>query len=370
MLDPFWRLTRDDAGGHDQLNFAQYVRNGHRYFEFTPSLRESDAAVLPFDWNYVFAGRRGTDAALRLFRDAEELQRPVIVFCTDDPCQPVVWPRGVCVFRPGLYRSQRKAAEHPMPGWSHDLLQENLGGRLTLRTKNPRPRVGFSGYAPPLRTPINWQRAKDTIRFVGCAAGITRALPRYAGHSPRARALHLLARSRDVETDFIIRPSSAFANPTGAFLPGGTHSTARRQQREMMQNTLDCDYVLCARGYSNWSIRFYETLCLGRIPVFVNTDCVLPFEDQIDWKRYCVWVEERDLPRIGEKVAAFHESLSPDEFIDLQRRCRQLYENWLSPDGFFKNMHRVLPLAAPRFAVRGHEQATAIRPRADPGTIF
>lgn len=28
------------------------------------------------------------------------------------------------------------------------------------------------------------------------------------------------------------------------------------------------DYVLCTRGNGNYSIRFYEALCRGRIPVF------------------------------------------------------------------------------------------------------
>ena len=100
------------------------------------------------------------------------------------------------------------------------------------------------------------------------------------------------------------------------------------------------DYVLCARGHGNYSIRFYETLSSGRIPVFINTDCVLPFEEWIDWKRYCVWVEEHEVARVAEKVAEFHDGLSDGEFRDRQRACRQLWSEWLSPLGFFTNFRR------------------------------
>lgn len=113
-----------------------------------------------------------------------------------------------------------------------------------------------------------------------------------------------------------------------------------QSRRQHVENMFESDYVLCTRGSGNYSIRFYETLCNGRIPVFVNTDCVLPFEEWIDWRQYCVWVEAREVSRVAERVAEFHQSLSPAEFKDRQRACRSLWEEWLSPYGFFKNIRR------------------------------
>ncbi len=98
--------------------------------------------------------------------------------------------------------------------------------------------------------------------------------------------------------------------------------------------------MLCPRGKGNYSIRFYETLASGRIPVFINTDCVLPFEEWIDWRQYCVWVEGHEVAHVAEKVAEFHEGLSDEEFRDRQRACRQLWLDWQSPFGFFKNFRR------------------------------
>jgi len=49
------------------------------------------------------------------------------------------------------------------------------------------------------------------------------------------------------------------------------------------------------------SYRLYEALCCGRIPVFIDTDCVLPYDFMIDWKKYFVWVDQSELPLIAEK---------------------------------------------------------------------
>ncbi|HEY9887965.1 MAG TPA: hypothetical protein V6D02_06150, partial [Candidatus Obscuribacterales bacterium] len=92
-------------------------------------------------------------------------------------------------------------------------------------------------------------------------------------------------------------------------------------------------------GSGNISVRFYETLCMGRIPIFINTDCELPLASKIDWRRYCVWVEEAEIPHLSEKILAFHRSLSAAEFVDLQYECRQLWEQFLCPTGFFAHFY-------------------------------
>lgn len=59
----------------------------------------------------------------------------------------------------------------------------------------------------------------------------------------------------------------------------------------------------------------------------------------IDWKEHCVWVDEPEIRGIGNRVAAFHASLTPGEFADRQRACRRLWETHLSPHGFFAHFH-------------------------------
>ena len=106
----------------------------------------------------------------------------------------------------------------------------------------------------------------------------------------------------------------------------------------------DSDYIICVRGGGNFSARFYETLAMGRIPIFINTDCILPFDNLIDWKRYCVWVEKKELRNIGEKITTFHQSLSNEEFQKLQAECRIIWEQYLSREGEMSKLERIISI--------------------------
>ena len=87
-------------------------------------------------------------------------------------------------------------------------------------------------------------------------------------------------------------------------------------------------------------------MACGRIPLFIDTDCVLPFDFAIDWKRFGVWVDQADLRSVADRVAEFHDSISGEEFEELQVACRRLWEEWLSPEAFFANFHRHLEVMA------------------------
>ena len=54
-------------------------------------------------------------------------------------------------------------------------------------------------------------------------------------------------------------------------------------------------FHLCHRGGGNYSYRFYEILMMGRIPIFINTECVLPFEDKIKLEDISILIDEKDL---------------------------------------------------------------------------
>jgi len=111
-----------------------------------------------------------------------------------------------------------------------------------------------------------------------------------------------------------------------------------RLKTEFVTNILDSDYTVCMRGGGNFSVRFYETLCLGRIPIFIDTDCLLPFQDEIDYKSIFPWIDVKDLPHAAEIVQDFHARLSNDDFIDLQKTCRQLWLDHMTSDGFYTDL--------------------------------
>ena len=114
-------------------------------------------------------------------------------------------------------------------------------------------------------------------------------------------------------------------------------STQGGAKEKFHENLRDNQFSLCSRGSENYSFRFYETLAAGRIPVLIDTGCILPLEDEIDWDRLIVRVPCREIPAIGKKIKDFHGALSPEEFVSLQKEILEISEK-LRPENFFPKM--------------------------------
>jgi hypothetical protein len=139
-----------------------------------------------------------------------------------------------------------------------------------------------------------------------------------------------------VETAFVRRPT--FWAGAWDLDEAGRIAAMHAARAEYVENLVASDYVLCTRGNGNYSYRLYETLSVGRIPVFVDTDSVLPFGDRVDWRSLCVWIDEHELAAIGRRVAEHYAAHSDDDFVALQRECRRVWEEWIEPSGFFRRL--------------------------------
>jgi hypothetical protein len=319
MLYPFWGKNSEDPADPNSGRFDDYAARGTEFFALAP-LGEADMAVLPFDWASVQDDAHAASAR-EFLAQAERAGKPAIVFFSSDSAEPVP-VEGATVVRTSLYRSRRGPNEFAEPAWSEDFVQRYLGGRLVVRPKGAKPRAGFCGLVP--RAPVAFVRRRILRRPLGSDSSI------------RAAILGVLDREPAVETNFVRR--SRFL---GGALSGGIVDPEMmwRAREEYVRNMVDNDYVLCARGAGNFSYRLYETLSCGRIPIFVDTDCVLPYDFRVDWRDYCVWIDEAEIDRAGERVADFHERLTEREFADLQRSCRRLWEEYIRPAGFFSKFH-------------------------------
>lgn len=224
------------------------------------------------------------------------------------------------VYQTSVDGGRRAANEHAMVPETDDMLADR-GGQVQVRDKAERPIVGFCG-----NVGTRWQ--EPILRMLGHAAKVEGAVI-------RRRVMRTLRRSKRVQTRFL---------PRRQFWGGAVTRKKfdREQQLRMRQqyidNMLGSDYTLCIRGTGNFSFRFYETLSAGRIPLFINTRCVLPFEDEIDWAKHCVMVDESELDRAGEILADFHAGISNDDFRAMQTANRRLWEQYLRPDRFYAHV--------------------------------
>ena len=192
----------------------------------------------------------------------------------------------------------------------------------------------YSGY---VQMPSSEYTEVATVGFVGRCPILKRNGEDiiHPGFEPRHKALAELFKSDNICTDFHIR-----SEPTGTSCGFWDQSLPDYKKNGPLfkTNMLANQYQVCARGNANWSIRFFETLAYGRIPILVDSGGKFPlFEGSYDdFKQVC---GEFPFPHVheGEDIEAvvleFHSGIRNDyEMWLIQRRCRIMYDYFFTHD--------------------------------------
>jgi hypothetical protein len=339
MLNPFWGHGADPMSRPDFAD--RYSARASRLFALT-DLEDADLAVYPVNWKRARLSPERI-AQAQAFAERAKPRRTVVFYLSDfDDAVPL---DGALVLRTSISRMRRRAGEFALPAFHEDLL-ERAGGELTIRKKTAKPIVSFCGFALFPDRPAG-VAAAVRARAAAAKGAVLERLDRPSDLDVyvRSRAITALLRQRNY-----VRPELVLRSQGGGGGWSDHLSPAFREwdqvRTEYVDSIVNSDYVLCTRGSGNFSYRFYEALSLGRIPVLVDTDSALPYDFDIDWRDHCVWLRRAELPRIGERIAEFHERLTDDEFAERQRTSRRLWEEYLSPEGFFTNFHRHLEVPA------------------------
>lgn len=297
----------------------------------TDSLEKADLAILPMAWNYYVEQDR-LHMAYDFISRCERLQIKVLVLNAGDFGLKIPYSKHLVVVRLGGYKSRFTKNEFTLPVFIEDPLEKFFNTtEIQLRPHASKPVVGFCGQA----NPSHLNRIKELFKIAARNVKGLLKMSRYERQELlstsylRATVLNALGNSSQLATNFILRKKYR----AGITTQRATHSTTY----EFYNNLNESDYVVCVRGAGNFSVRFYEALAMGRIPVFVNTDCSLPLDHKIAWKKHMVWVAFDERAQIAEKVIAFHSRLSPEGFKDLQQQNRALWKERLTLGGFFKS---------------------------------
>lgn len=317
ILAPFLGAARLDQNDPDFNRFEEYEKKGREYFFLVNKLEDCDLALWPTAY-------RPHDEKIKGFvAEAKKFNKPVVFFFNNDSVEKIDLENSF-IFRTSFYRSKKSSQEFAVPGFSEDFVENYFSGSLPLRAKKELPTVGYCGYASKK---ILILKIKSFFKIAINPGLLIRSL-----------AIKKINGSRDIIKNFIIRDNSWW----GGALEGRIldYEKIKKVRREFVDNIVSSDYVLCARGGGNFSYRLSEALSLGRIPVFINTDCVLPYETEIDWKKVCLWIEVKDQKNIARRVIEHYNSLTEPEFIAQQKRCREIWEEYLSPNGYFKNFYK------------------------------
>ncbi|OGY90835.1 MAG: hypothetical protein A3H70_03840 [Candidatus Komeilibacteria bacterium RIFCSPLOWO2_02_FULL_48_11] len=308
--------------------FAHYTEP---IFEIVADPNDADYFLLPHDYFLLFV--RENEYMQRFAALAEKYGKKVIVFAHGDPEIDIPINNSI-VFRIARYGRNKKPNEIIMPVYGEDLLQDRP---LSIRRKGAKPVVGFCGWARlgSAREKLAYY-VKDAIWSVkNFLPGNQHLGPERQGMWFRRQAIKILEKSSLVESNFKIRESFSGHRTTIKLDPA-------QARAEYIDNMLNSDFILTVKGGGNCSMRFYEALSLGRIPLFIKTDNVLPFEDIINYREFVVFVNYDEVDLIDTKLSDFYNALSDDDFIQKQKRARETYEKYLRLDSFFRLIPDIL----------------------------
>jgi len=155
-------------------------------------------------------------------------------------------------------------------------------------------------------------RIRFHVSFVGFIGLLRERVPLINGIIAEPRLIHKL----DLSTSFHL------------------HQTEKvRQERRQSYLDVSCESicVLCPRGAGSSSLRFYETLALGRIPV-IQEPMLFPFSDRIDYTRFVISIPENRTNEAGTIVYNWLAALRDDELLQRCREARLTWKQHLAPD--------------------------------------
>lgn len=327
LLYPFWGVPPEQPGDVTRGRFERFAEEGKAIFELVP-FDEADVVVYPAAWELVAHRPELVSQAAELAARARAAGKPFAVFFISDSAEPVPI-EGAAVFRTSMFRSRRKPGEHAVPIFTEDFVERYFGGAHDVRVKREVPAVGFMGF--------------DT----GSTAWHRKLAKRVLGRpvvSTRGRLLEAFGGSPLVETEFVVRDRFFGGSVQGREIDG---EIQKRVREEYVANLRNVDYAIAVRGSETWgkdagnfSARLYEVLSAGRVPIFVDTDSVMPYEEILDWKSFTFWLEPGEVRTAASRLRRFHESIDQEQFAGMQRAARKAWEDYLSPHGFFRNFHR------------------------------
>lgn len=333
LLYPFWGMPEQTD---KPLNIPERYRFDTSCYALTEEITKSDFVLVPYNYNFI--SEKNPVLFEKIVSFAQKNKKPLLIDGAGDIEKPIAI-KDAYVLRIGPYRFQHKENEIVITPYPDDMLRHR-NGELIIRPKGDIPIVGFAGWSKLTLK----QRVRTELKMLPYRL-LSFFDSRYGAYEKgvvfRGRALSTLSAAPEtlLKANFIKRISFSGHLNTAVGDPW-------KLREEFVQNLIESDYALSVRGDANASTRFYEALSLGRIPLFLDTECVLPFEDEIDYKSFCVFVDFRKVKTMPGVLAEFHKKVTNEHFMEMQRKAREVFASYLRTDALTKPlMQRLLKIA-------------------------
>jgi hypothetical protein len=294
-----------------------------------PSIKECDIAIYPkkaFNPESLAFDR----SVLTAVEEAEACGKPLVIDATCDSDQPLDIATA-SILRFGLYKSKKQPFETERPYWINWKDKQDLES-LEIRPRAQKPAVGFCGttYAAgkyfKLGRALPLQIAQAALSKGSISRLVDIRIKKGMSHTVRQTAIDWLAADPRIESCFDVTNNlQDYYNPA--------NPNRKDLEDRFVRNMNQSDYALCVRANGNYSGRFYMALNAGRIPLLIDTDVFIPFEEKL----HMVKIPVKSLHKIGDLLLEHFDKFTEREFETMKRENREAYNKFLAPDKFVPN---------------------------------
>lgn len=302
------------------------------FYEVTSNPSKADYLALPISVEYLF--QKGQKAYYKHYLElAKQNNKKLLIFTSGD-FGKTIYDNNLITIRLGGFKSKLAQDTFIMSPFFEDPITKYNLKFYTLK-KMDKPTIGFVGHSS--KGIIKWLKEflifnkLNFKRLIGNDNTDFQSF--YPSSIKRYKFLKKIESVHSIEANFIHRLK---------YRAGSVSQEDRlKSSLEFFNNIQENVFTFCMRGGGNFSVRFYETLALGRIPVVVDTDLKFPFQESIDWNKHCVLVKE-DFSDFEVQIMSFYNSISQQDLIQLQLENRKIWENCFTKEGYFVSLHEQL----------------------------
>lgn len=152
---------------------------------------------------------------------------------------------------------------------------------------------------------------------------------------------------------FKLKHEAAYIEDTSSFKSFFTKAEDDDSQfRKYIEVMLNSMFILCPAGSGTSSIRLFETMRIGRVPIILSDQYVFP--EGPEWHRFSIQIPERQvhaIPEVLEEYAPRWEKMSTE--------AHRNWREWFAPDVLF---HHNMEQCASILASRPHRNIYEIFP--------
>lgn len=317
-----------------KLRLESYYRETdnqiQKRIEWVKDERKANYIVLPMSWNFYFK-KNLQNQVLAYFNLLNKKGIKVLSFTSGDfGISPKV-SELTLVYRYSGYASSWKSNYCLLPYVVSDPIErffDNDKGGVLKELSSLKPIIGFTGMSPKSHFIFLKEIFQVIFRNILCFLGLSYFDKQQVQSTSFKRnvILNLLEGDKQLQVNFIRRKK---------YRAGAKTTAERRSVAEAYyKNQLDSQAIVCLRGLGNFSARFYETLAMGRIPIFINTNGVLPNIDELSWEDYIIKVDYSNRKQLVKVILEwFRNHKNHDQFY----HNRKMWQEKLSLEGFWNS---------------------------------